>query len=113
MSILMGLMAYSLSVFIVAQIMPSVRVRSLLTALLVAVVYGVLKFALWWVLVLLSLPFVVVTLGLFLLVINAFLLWLTNKLVAGFEIRGFGSTLIASVLISLLDMLLRWVLPGI
>jgi len=79
----------------------------------VALVYGVLKSLLWWLLVILSLPLVVLTLGLFLIVINAALLWLTDKLISGFEIQGFGSTLLASVLISVLDLLLRLALPGV
>ena len=110
---MMALMAHSLAVFLVAQMLPGVRIRSLLTAVAVALVYGVLKFLLWWVLVLFSLPLVFITLGLFLVVINAFLLWLTDKLIDGFEIRGFGTTIIASVLISILDVILRFVLPGV
>lgn len=113
MSILMGLFAFSLSVFLVAIFLPSVRVRSFGSAVTVAVVYGVLKFFLHWVLVLVSLPFIIITLGLFLIVINAFLLWLTDKLIDGFEIDSVGSTLVASVLISVLDIVLRWVLPWV
>jgi putative membrane protein len=112
-SILMGLFAFSLSVFLVAMFLPSVRVRSFGSAVTVAVVYGVLKFFLHWVLVLVSLPFIIITLGLFLIVINAFLLWLTDKLIDGFEIDSVGSTLMASVLISVLDIVLRWVLPWV
>ncbi|MFT5366527.1 MAG: putative membrane protein [Candidatus Latescibacterota bacterium] len=109
----MGLFAFSLSVFLVAIFLPSVRVRSFGSAVTVAVVYGVLKFFLHWVLVLVSLPFIIITLGLFLIVINAFLLWLTDKLIDGFEIDSVGSTLVASVLISVLDIVLRWVLPWV
>jgi putative membrane protein len=112
MSWLMELIAFSLSVFIVAQILPGVRIRGLSTALGVAVVYGILKFLIYWVLVFFSLPFIILSLGLFLIVINAFLLWITDKLIDGFEISGFGTTIVASLLISLFDLLLRWVLPG-
>ncbi len=111
MSILMGLISFSLSVFLVAMFLPSVRVKGFTTALTVAVVYGVLKFFLYWILVVVSLPFIVVTLGLFLIVINAFLLWITDKLIDGFEIESIFSTIVASVLISILDIVLRWVLP--
>jgi putative membrane protein len=110
-SILMGLISFSLSVFLVAMFLPSVRVQGFTTALTVAVVYGVLKFFLYWILVVVSLPFIVVTLGLFLIVINAFLLWITDKLIDGFEIESIFSTIVASVLISILDIVLRWVLP--
>ncbi|MBT3604700.1 MAG: phage holin family protein [Candidatus Latescibacteria bacterium] len=113
MSMIMGLLSFSLSVFIVAMVLPSVRVRSYGSALGVAVIYGVLKFFLHWLLILVSLPFIIITLGLFLIVINAFLLWLTDKLVDGFEIDSIFSTIVASVLISVLDIVLRWVLPWV
>lgn len=113
MNWLMEFLAFSLSVFIVAQILPSVRIRGFGTAVVVALVYGVLKFCLRWLLVLLSLPLMIVSLGLFLIVINAFLLWITDKLIDDFEIDSFISTIIASVLISLLDIVLKWILPGV
>lgn len=112
MELLIRWLAFSLSVLIVARLLGSVHVRSFGTAVWVAAVYGVLKTLLYWLLVLLSLPFIVITLGLFLLVLNAFLLWVTDKLIEGFRIDGLGQTLLASVLISLIDVLLRWVLPG-
>tara|TARA_Y100000031_G_C7869688_1_gene225765 strand:- start:68 stop:403 length:336 start_codon:yes stop_codon:yes gene_type:complete len=110
---LMSLLAFSLSVLVVALVMPSVRVRGFTTALGVAVVYGLLKFFLNWILVFLMFPLVFITLGLFLFVINAFLLWITDKLMDGFEIDGLVNTLVASVLISILDVVFRWVLPWI
>ena len=54
---------------------------------------------------------IVLTFGLFYFVINAFLLWLTDKLIDGFEVKGLFNTLIAAFLISLIDALLRWIVP--
>ena len=110
---ILRLLVFSVSVFIVAKVFPAVYVRSFGTAVLVSLVYGVLKLLLFRLLVLLSFPLVFVTFGLFLIVINAFLLWITDKLIEGFKIRGVLMTLIASVLISVLDIVLRWVIPGI
>ena len=93
--------------------MPGVRIEGLGTAIVVAAVYGILKFAFYWFLVLVSLPFVFVRLGLFLIVINAFLLFVTDKLIEDFEIDGCLTTIIASVVISLFDMVFRWIIPGI
>lgn len=53
----------------------------------------------------------VLTFGLFYFVINAFLLWLTDKLISGFEVKGLFNTLIAAFLISLIDALLHWIVP--
>ena len=113
MNWLINLLAFSLAVFIVAQIMPGVRIRGFGTAMVVALVYGIVNFLFYWFFVLLSLPFIIVTLGLFLVLINAFLLWITNKLISGFEVRGLFTTIIASVLISLLNGFFRWILPQI
>jgi putative membrane protein len=82
-------------------------------AIVVAAVYGILKFVFYWVLVFISLPFIFVTLGLFLIVINAFLLFVTDKLIEDFEIDGCLTTIIVSVVISLCDMVFRWIFMGI
>ena len=113
MSWLMAWLAFSISVFVAARILPAVHIRSVGTAIGVAAVYGILKFFFYWLLVFLSLPFIIITLGLFLIVINAILLWVTDKLLEGFEIDSFLHTIFASLVISLFDMAFRWVLPGI
>jgi len=113
MSMIMAVLVFSLSVFVVARVMPTVHVRGFGTTIGVAIVYGILKFLFYKILVFLSFLFVMLTLGLFLVVINAFLLWVTDKLIDDFEIEGLGSTLLASVLISILDVVFRWVLPWI
>ena len=99
--------------FCYCEICSGVIALGLGSAIGVAIVYGLLKFFFYWILVLVSLPFVILTLGLFLVVINAGLLWITDKLLDGFEIDGLFSTLIASVLISIVDIVLRWVLPWV
>ena len=106
-------LAYSLSVFVVARLMPTVHVRGFNTAVGVAIVYGILKYLFRWVFVFISFPLIFVTLGLFLVVINAFFLWVTDKLIDGFEIESFRSTIVASILISILDVVFKWVIPGI
>lgn len=74
--------------------------------LVAALVLGVLNSLVKPVLVALALPFVVFTFGLFLLFINAFLLMLTSKLVPGFHVAGFWPAMGASLLISVLSLLL-------
>ena len=64
-------------------------------------VYAFLSVALKWLLVLLSLPMIILTFGLFLFVVNAFLLWITDKLVEGVELTSKTSLLIAAVLMTL------------
>ena len=112
-NLLLNWLILSISVFIVTKIMSSVYIKNFGTALVVALVYGLLKLLLTKILVILSLPFIILTLGLFYFIINAFLLWITDKLIDGFKIKGIFSTIIASILISILDAVLHWVIPGI
>jgi putative membrane protein len=109
LTILWNILLLSVAVFVVAQILPGVRIKGFGTAVVVAVVYSVINFLLYRILVFLSFPLMIVSLGLFAIIINAFLLWLTDLLIEDFEIRGFGTTIIASILISLSNMVLRWI----
>ena len=108
---LLNWLILSVSVFIVTRILPSVRIKAFATAVFVAFVYGILKLLLTKILVFLSLPLIFLTFGLFYFVINAFLLWLTDKLISEFEVKGLFNTLIAAFLISLIDALLHWIVP--
>ncbi len=110
MELLIRWILFSLSVFIVARVLPGIRIKGFATALWVAFVYGVIKVVFGWLLTLITLPAVILTFGLFLFVINAVLLWITDKLIDGFEIRSFGMTLLAAFLITLLDSLFRAVI---
>lgn len=96
----------ALSIYLVAQILPGVHIVSFMTALLVAVVLGFVNVVVKPVLVLFTLPITILTLGLFLVVINALILLLVSAWVPGFTVDGFLTALVASVLISLVSTLL-------
>jgi len=99
----------AVAVFVVAKILPTVRVNSFITAIVVAVVYSLVNFFIGWLLILISLPFLILTFWLFKFVLNAVMLWITDKFIDGFEIESFGWTLVAAFLISVIDSILRWV----
>ena len=108
-SLLLGGLAF----LIVARILPGFRIQGGFgSAVLVAFVYGVVKALLWKLLVILTLPFVLITLGLFIFVINAFLLWLTGKIVSRLEVRSSGTLLLAALLLSILDFCFRAIVNG-
>ena len=109
----LDLLILSTSVFLVTRILSSITVKNFTTAVLVALVYGILKTLLTGILVFFSLPFMILSLGLFLFVINAVLLWMTNLLIKNFEVKGCFSTVIAAFLITVIDILLHWLIPGI
>lgn len=108
MSIIINLLLLSIAILIVAQIMPSIHIKNVGTVIIVAIVYSLINFFTGWFLVLLTLPLVIITFGLFKFVINAFLLWITDKLIEDFKIDSFRSTLIAAFLITLIDSVLKW-----
>ncbi len=107
MKILFKLLINSLSVFIAAYLIPGVVLSDYFVALVVAVVLGLLNTLLKPILLILTLPVTILTLGLFTLVINAFLILLASRLVPGFRVDGFLTALFFSVLLSLLNWFLN------
>lgn len=109
MTFIWNILLLSIAIFIVAKAMPKIHIESFWTVVVVALVYSLINFLLGGLLALLSLPLMFITFGLFKLVINAFLLWITDKLIADFEIEDITTTLIAAVVITIVDSILRWV----
>ncbi len=99
-------------IFGIARILPGIRINSYTTALIVAVVYSILNYLFFWLLAIISLPVMVLTLGLFTFVINAGLLWITDKLIEDFEIKDTLTLFIAAFLITLGRWLIRALLGG-
>lgn len=96
--------------YAIALALPGVRLRSFGTAVIVALVFGLLNYFLFWVIALISFIPMLLSLGLFGLVINTFLLWLTDKLLDDFEIRTLGLTFVMAVLLTLGRIALRVIL---
>ena len=94
----------------VAYIYGGVQVRGFGSAMLAALVIGLLNIVVRPVLVVLTLPVTVVSLGLFILVINALLFWLVAHLVGGFHVAGFWSAFLAAILYSVISWALSTLL---
>jgi len=113
MKILIRLIISAIAVLVTDLLLPGVSLgdmndtRGLLTALLVAAVLGLLNALLKPVLILLTLPVTVVTLGLFLLVINAVIVLIADELIDGFTVRSFWWALGFSLVLSLVQGLLN------
>jgi putative membrane protein len=108
--IIIKILILSVSIFLIAKLLPGIRVKSFRTAIGVAVVYSIINFLVGWILKLLALPLILITFGLFIFVINATLLWITDKLIDDFEIDGFGLTILAAFLITIVNSILDWIL---
>lgn len=90
------------ALLMVAYLYPGVQVQSFGSALIAALVIGLFNMVLRPVLVVLTLPVTVVTLGLFLFVINALLFWSAAGVLDGFHVNGFGAALLGSLIYSLI-----------
>lgn len=100
----------ALALLAVAYLYSGVVVTSFTGALIAAAVLGVLNTVLRPLLVLLTLPVTLVTLGLFMFVINALMFWAAASLVSGLNVNGFVAALIGSVIYSLLQLAIDFVL---
>jgi putative membrane protein len=98
------------ALLLVAYLYPGVHLAGFGSALLAALVLGLVNAVIRPILVILTLPVTVLTLGLFLFVINALLFWLAATIVSGFAVNGFGSALLGSILYSIITLLTSWLL---
>ena len=87
-----------------SKIMPGFKVDGWIPAIFAAVVLGVVNTVVKPVLFVLTLPFTLLTLGLFLLVLNAMMLWLTSIIVPGFRVTGVGTAVVASLILAAVSM---------
>jgi putative membrane protein len=97
----------------VAYLYSGVQVQSFPSALIAAFVIGLFNAVLRPVLVILTLPVTIVTVGLFLFVINALMFWAAAGVLSGFHVSGFGAALLGSLLYSLLGLLIESALGGL
>ncbi len=87
-----------------ARILPGFHVDGWIPALFAALVLGAVNAIVKPILFVLTLPLTILTLGLFLFVLNAICLWLTALIVPGFDIHGAGTTLLASLILAAVGM---------
>jgi len=106
MRLIINLILNTLAVAVAAYVLPGVFVDGAVAALVVAILIGVVNVVVKPLLVLLTLPITVVTLGLFLFVINALMILLVDWLVPGFQVDGFWWALLFSLVVSLVGSFL-------
>ncbi|KIO53036.1 phage holin family protein [Flavobacterium hibernum] len=103
MKLLLRLLVTAALVLLIANFLTGVHVASFTTAIIVAIVLGLLNLFIKPILVILTLPVTVITLGLFLLVINAIIILLCTNIVGGFAVDSFWTALLFSVILSILQ----------
>ena len=100
----------AVALMLVAYLYPGVSVTSFGAALVAALVLGLVNAIVRPILVILTLPVTLLTLGLFIFVINALLFWMVAEMVEGFHVAGFGAALLGSILYSIITLLTSWLL---
>jgi putative membrane protein len=114
MRMLLNWVLSALAVWIVAHVVPGISVSGPVAALIAALVIGFINATLGALLKILTFPLTLVTLGLFWFVINALMLKFASALLApGFQVHGFVAAFVGAILLSLVNMVLKWLVrPG-
>lgn len=107
MKVLLNWLLAALAILAVAYLLPSVTVSSFLTALAVALVLGLINTFIRPLVLLLTLPINILTLGLFTLVVNTLMVLLAAEIVPGFAVGGFWSAFVFSVVLWAVNSLFR------
>src|SRR5919108_5349053 len=110
--VLIGLLLSAAAFLGVSKVLPGFHIANFGTALVVSAVYSllhvVLHFILFKILWILTIPFVILTLGLIYFAVNAVILWLTDQFVEDFEIDGAATLLIAAVILTIVNGIIRF-----
>jgi putative membrane protein len=106
MGFVVRLIVNAAALWVAAQLVSGIGVTGLTPLLLAALVLGLINAIVRPVLLVLTFPLTLVTLGLFIFVLNAFCLWLTSRLVPGFTIDSFWSAFLGALVISVISWLL-------
>ncbi|HUH26884.1 phage holin family protein [Gelidibacter sp.] len=106
MNLIIKLLITAVAVVILAKVLPGVEVAGFTSAIILAIVLAILDAIIKPILVILTLPITILTLGLFLLVINACIILLADKFMGGFNVSGFWVALLFSLLLSFLESVL-------
>lgn len=106
MNVIIRILILAVAVWVAAYIIPGVEIDSFQSLLIVSLILGAVNAFIKPILVLLTLPLTIVTLGLFLLVINGLLVLLVDSLVPGFTVGSFLIAILFSIVVSLISSLL-------
>lgn len=106
MSIIVNLLITGLAVYLTARLLPGIEVNGYWSSIIVAAVIGILNAVLEPILLFLTLPATVLTLGLFTFVIDAVIVLIAGKLLSGFHVNGFWWAMLFSIIVSLVTQLI-------
>lgn len=99
----------AVAVFITAKLLTGVKVSSFGQSVLVAILLGIVNAVVKPILVFLTIPLTIITLGLFLLVINALMILLVDKILQGFAVKSFWWAFLFSIILSIINGIFQWI----
>ena len=102
-NIVLRILISALALLVAAYLVPGIAVDSIYIAIITALVIGLLNLIVRPILVVLTFPITVVTLGLFIFVINAAIFWFVSTFIEGFSVDGFVAALIGSLVVSVVS----------
>lgn len=106
MNVIVKLLVLMVAVYVASYILPGVVIDSLASLLVVAVILGVVNAFIKPILIILTLPFTILTLGLFLLILNGLLVLFIDLIVPGFTVGSFFTAILFSIIVSLVSWFL-------
>jgi putative membrane protein len=106
MNFILKIVLTAVAVLVIAHFLPGVSVENFTSSVIVAVVLALLRVTIKPLLIILTLPVTILTLGLFLLVINALIILLADNLIDGFTVDGFWIALLFSLILSIFESIL-------
>ena len=107
MNYILKILLSAIAVFALANILPGISIQSYATAIIVAIVIGLLNTLVRPILILFTIPITIITLGLFLFIINAIIVLIAGYFISGFTVTGIGWALLFSILLSILQSILH------
>ena len=107
MSPIINLLMSAIAIFVAGQVLPGIKIENFITAVVVAVVLAVVNILVKPILLVLTLPFNILTLGLFTFVLNGLLILLASSLVAGFSVANIWWAILFSLIVSIITSVLH------
>jgi putative membrane protein len=112
MRLLLHWLLSAIALLAVSYLVSGFHVSGFITALIAAVVIGFINGTIGFFIKIVTFPFTIITLGIFLLVINALMLMFAAAILPGFRVDGFGPAFWGALVLSVLNMLIRWMLKA-
>ena len=100
----------AIALAVTAALVPGFRIRNFRTAMVASVIIGLVNFCLRWILIFLTLPLTILTLGLFIFVVDAIILRISSWFLEDFEISNWLSAILGAVILAFMSGLLHWLI---